>query len=331
MNQGCSGTMPARSAKLINPFFLVGSERSGTTLLRLMLDHHPQICCHSEFEYAVSQIALNGAWPDLKAYYAYLRLNRVFIHDGFEIDKNLSYPELLSSFLIQRQVRSGKPVCGATVHHHFDRLLDIWPDARFIRMRRDPRDVARSTIGMGWAGNVYHGADIWIEAFKTWQRLKSRLSADRYIELLYEDLVADSRKELRRICAFLGETFSEKMYTYPEDSPYELPDSSLATQWKRKLSEREIRLVEHRLGSMLTEDGYAGSALPPLEPGQFLRHCLAMQNYAGKARYGFRRYGAWLMVQGFVARRLGIRKTLERVRQRRNAIDLALNRRDKHP
>ena len=42
------------------PFFLVGSERSGTTLLRLMLDHHTQLSWCNEFEYAVDLVSDKG-------------------------------------------------------------------------------------------------------------------------------------------------------------------------------------------------------------------------------------------------------------------------------
>lgn len=50
------------------PIFLVGAERSGTTVLRLMLDHHPQIAWCYEFEYAVDQMLDNGDFPKLEAY-----------------------------------------------------------------------------------------------------------------------------------------------------------------------------------------------------------------------------------------------------------------------
>lgn len=45
------------------PVFLVGAERSGTTVLRLMLDHHPQIAFNNEFEYAVDLVSDEGKWP----------------------------------------------------------------------------------------------------------------------------------------------------------------------------------------------------------------------------------------------------------------------------
>lgn len=46
-----------------SPVFLVGSERSGTTLFRLMLDHHPQIAFFFEFEYAVAMMSPTGSSP----------------------------------------------------------------------------------------------------------------------------------------------------------------------------------------------------------------------------------------------------------------------------
>ena len=55
-----------------NPTFLVGAERSGTTLLRLMLDHHPQVAFLHEFEFAVDCVGDDGTCPALPDYYRYL-------------------------------------------------------------------------------------------------------------------------------------------------------------------------------------------------------------------------------------------------------------------
>ena len=52
--------------------FLVGSERSGTTLLRLMLDHHPEIAFEKEFDFVVSKVSDIGACPQLDAYLEWL-------------------------------------------------------------------------------------------------------------------------------------------------------------------------------------------------------------------------------------------------------------------
>ena len=56
-----------------------------------------------------------------------------------------------------------------------DRLTRIWPDARFIHLVRDPRDVARSVIPMGWAGNTWVGVERWMEAERLWDRVRSSL------------------------------------------------------------------------------------------------------------------------------------------------------------
>ncbi|MEO0771531.1 MAG: sulfotransferase, partial [Cyanobacteria bacterium J06649_4] len=100
------------------PIFLVGAERSGTTLLRLMLDNHPQIVFWAEFEYGVNQMDSRGNFPKLDDYYKYLQSDRNFLMDGPIIDRRLTYPELVNSFLKQFQDFDHKPVVGATVHHH---------------------------------------------------------------------------------------------------------------------------------------------------------------------------------------------------------------------
>ena len=95
----------------------------------------------------------------------------------------LDYPALARSFL--RAELAGRPVrvVGATVHRHVERLLFLWPAAQFIHLVRDPRDVARSRIQMGWDGNVWTAADAWIAAEAECERLRARVPADRWLAL----------------------------------------------------------------------------------------------------------------------------------------------------
>ncbi|EDN67115.1 Sulfotransferase [Beggiatoa sp. PS] len=207
------------------PIFLVGAERSGTTLLRLMLDHHPKIAFNLESEYIVDKIDANGHFPDLSNYHEYLFYNRIFLDSGFKIDKSLDYPALVNSFLQQKQERDNKPIIGATVHRHFDRLINIWPQAKFIHILRDGRDVARSNIMMGWAGNLFTGIDLWITAKNRWKKLSRHLKQEQHITVRYEDLIQSSEEQLTKICEFIGVPFDKVMFDYAERSTYiAIPD-----------------------------------------------------------------------------------------------------------
>ncbi|HEX7009989.1 MAG TPA: sulfotransferase [Phycisphaeraceae bacterium] len=312
---------PQNADRLREPFFLVGAERSGTTLLRLMLTHHPQIAWCSEFEYATEQIPEAGGWPDLPAYRAWLASHRIFQAHGFAIDESLDYPRLMDSFLRQTRDAQGKPIIGATCHKWFDRLLRIWPDARFIHLVRDGRDVARSCIGMGWAGNVYHGSTVWIEAEQLWDRLAAQLEPGRWVEVRYESLIAQPQEELQRITAFMGVAFDPAMLRYAQNTSYAAPDPSLTQQWRRKLTPREIQLVEARIGDMLAARGYELSGLPRIRVGAMRRAALAVQNRLARIRFRQKRYGLGLWLADVVARRVGI--GADRVRQATHRIDTA--------
>ena len=107
-----------------SPIFLVGAERSGTTLLRAILDHHSEISWINEFGYAVDWVPQTG-WPNLQCYHQRLAENRIFLDSCLSIDPDLGYVELVNDFLIQWQQRAGKSIVGAKVHHQFDKLLRI--------------------------------------------------------------------------------------------------------------------------------------------------------------------------------------------------------------
>ena len=287
------------------PYFLVGAERSGTTLLRLMLNYHPKITWCNEFEYAVDRMD-NGDWPELDSYYTWLETHRIFQDSRFAIDTNLTYSELVNSFLCQRLVRDDKPIIGATVHRHFDRLLKIWPDARFIHIVRDGRDVARSCIGMGWAGNVWHGVEEWIRVEKLWKEFSQNIPADRKLEIAYEDLIVNYVDTLKKICGFIGVDYDPAMLDYVSSSDYALPEPKLIHQWKKKQSDREIQLLENRIGSMLVERGYSLSGLAPVKVNAVDKVLLKIHSWWGKLQFRSNRLGPGLVLSYFLARKLGI-------------------------
>ena len=302
------------------PIFLVGAERSGTTLLRLMLDHHPQIAFHSEFEFAVDYFRGNN-WPLLHRYYECLETDRLFQSSNFELDFSLSYPQLVNSFLVQKRERTGKSFVGATVHRHFARLLQIWPDARFIHIVRDGRDVARSCINMNWAGNVWTGSDRWLEVEQLWSQLKETISPERYTEVRYETLITEPAKTLTSLCNFIGTDYDPAMLSYWQTTTYDLPNSQLLWQWKRKLSPREIQLVEARIGNMLVKHGYELSGLPPLTVNSAMKKMLRLHSKWSVVRGRIRIYGLPLILSSFLSRNLELKQWEKHVQLKCNDID----------
>lgn len=289
------------------PHFLIGSERSGTTLLRLMLDHHPLVAFNLESEYLVSQ--MRGLKPpDMQAYHNWLAQDRVFAHSRFTIDTALSYDELVNDFLVQKRDRNGKRLVGATVHRHFDRLPSLWPDAKYIYLLRDGRDVARSSAAMGWFGNAWTAATIWLEAEQTWEAMRPRLRDEQWIELRYEDLLADPRRELDRVCRFMGVAFSERMFDYVDGSTYTLPDVKLAQQWKRNAPRREVQYLEARLGPRLRQRGYELSGHPPIIVTPLRRTLLRLDGRVRALAKRGQKFGWTLTVQMTLARVFGLRR-----------------------
>lgn len=304
------------------PCFLVGAERSGTTMLRLMLDHHPEIAFHGEYEFVVDYLPETGL-PTAQAFAESVRTDRVFHHWKLEIDPSLDYQDLMWSLM--RQGRGARPcsVLGATVHRGFDRLPRIWPKARYIHMVRDPRDVAQSVVQMGWAGNVWAGASIWQEAEETWSRLVEQLAADQWIEIKFEQLVGSPEARLREICAWMDLDYSESMLRYSDDSTYSPPDAGIACKWKRKYPQGGAALVDIRVGPFLEQRGYELSGPLQASPGPIARFRLRVDDRLGRLRHAMRRYGAKLVLADLLARKLHIAPWIDRCRAARWAIDEA--------
>jgi hypothetical protein len=305
------------------PVILVGAERSGTTVLRLMLNSHPLLAWNEEFEYSVDLMSDGPApdcFPDLDRYCQHLELDRIFLASAFVIDESLSYPELINSFLVQKRQRDDKQHIGCTIHRHFDRVLKIWPDARFIHLLRDPRDVAPSVVAMGWAGNVYTGCDRWMQAESLFANLARRLEPERYMTVRFEDLVTNPAQELGRICEFCGVHFDPAMLDYPKHSTYSAPNPRMVQSWKRKMAQADVQLVESRIGEMLSERGYELSDFPPISLTTAAERKLRRHDYWGRVRFRMNENGIPLFAADYVTRRFGLSRWQKRVRMKLNDL-----------
>ena len=79
-----------------------------------------------------------------------LRENRIFRSQALEIPEGLDGLMLLDSFLAQLQAKSDG-IFTLNIHRGISHVAELLPECKVIHMLRDPRDVGRSSIGMGWA------------------------------------------------------------------------------------------------------------------------------------------------------------------------------------
>ena len=303
-------------------FIVVGPLRAGTTLLRLLLDNHPSIACVGEFEEAVSRIGGDG-WPDIDEYRLYLAQDRPARAKNLTIDpETRSYPDLVRSMWDQLAARADKPVVGCCIHSRFHRVRDIWPGTKFIFLTRDPRDVARSCVGMGWVGEPTSGARYWLEPVDRWLAVRESLPPEDFIELRYEDLLRNPEHELGRCCRLLGHDFDPAMLGFHESSTYEPLDPKLAEQWRRKMPPRTAEIIDAACGSRMPKFGYEPSTPHPRPPTGPEALRIRLTNRIGRLRFRFHRYGLPLTLAWFLAKRLPLghpRRT--RVKLRLNAAD----------
>jgi hypothetical protein len=305
------------------PVFVYGSVRSGTTMFRLMLNSHPQIDNPGEVDVLFDFLSPPSAAAPLGRYDREgLAAHRIFRAHGLALRTDCDGTDLLADLLAQFEARARArhpaTVLTANIHRHPDRIRALLPGARFIHLLRDPRDVARSSIGMGWAGNSYYGLAPWIEAERAWDRVAPHLAPDQVLELRFERLMADLEPELTRVCDFLGRPFRPEMLDYHRATSYGPPDPRMAGQWRRTAGAREIALIEGQCGALMAARGYAPAGAPAI-PGPVEALRLAAGNRLGRWRFNIRRFGLGLFLAAHASRILRLRGLESRLRRRMDA------------
>ncbi len=297
------------------PVFIVGAQRSGSTLLRLLMDHHPAINIFGEFEGAVSETQ-GTSWPEIEEYRDFLRHDWMVKGYDLSINEELDYVSLVQDLFQQLAQRTDKPIVGAAVHSRIDMLPHIWPRARYIHLLRDPRDVARSCIGMGWVGNVYKGVPFWLEPEQHWDQLEKLVPDKNILTVRYEELVADPVKTVTEICNFLEVQYSPSMLEIDGDTTYANPDPALAAQWKTKLTEKELGWVECQCAEFMKKRGYTPFHQTLSPPGLVERVRIELQSRFYRVRFNVKRWGFTYWLLYVITKRTGPKSLARAVRKR---------------
>jgi hypothetical protein len=306
----------------VNPYvFIVGASRSGTTLLRRLIDAHRDIAITRETHWIVDVLQGNDAvapeapvTPDLLSrLLTEERFTRMGI-DRAELERLVSdaappsYAQFVTAAFDQHGATHGKRLVGDKVPGYVTEvptLQSLWPGARFVHMIRDGRDVCLSVLDWQRAGREVTRFSAWPEdpvsvAALWWERrvrlgreAGAALPPELYYELRYEALVADAAGECEALCAFLGVPFDERMLRFHEGRERHDPGLSAKKawrpvtaglrDWRTEMGEEDLERFEAAAGGLLDELRYP-RAVPEPSPSAVERAARVRESFVGDAR-----------------------------------------------
>lgn len=274
------------------PFpFIVACGRSGTTMLRVMFEQHPDIAIPPESYFPVSfwrrreRYATPDGGIDLAVMAGDLLRHERFL--AWRVDPALvrerltgvapDYPEAIRRVYELYASSHGKARYGDKTPPflmHMRMLAERFPEARFVHLVRDGRDVVLSLRDQPFAPSSFTGAaEYWAGRVRRARQAGERLGPARYREVRYEDLVADPERELRGLCGFVELAYSPAMLAYRDTSNIPVTDKMRASgalrrpgesrrDWRTQMTPRRLEVVEAVAGDQLEAFGYGLATTP---------------------------------------------------------------------
>jgi hypothetical protein len=270
------------------PFFIIGNDRSGTTMLRVMLHRSPEAALPTESMFLGDFAPVRAGRIDLSRHDAATRFARiVWEHPKVKMwdlegpapvpPNGLSHADAYR-FAVEAPYHAyagkhGKALWGDKTPYyldHIEEILAVWPDAKFLVMIRDGRDVALSIRELPFgANNVWAAASEWARGIRIGRWAEERYP-DQVMSVRYEDLTADPERHLREICQFLGLTFSTDMLSI-EKAPRDVVEQDKESwftnlwsginqksvgKWRTKMTPHEQSVFATVAGEELEQCGY---------------------------------------------------------------------------
>lgn len=307
-----------------DPIFIIGTERSGSNLLRLILNAHSEIAVPHPPHVMSYFGPLEKHYGDLSREANFRRLTRdVIVHirshihpweiriDEEELVTTASprdlfgiYAALYEQFM--KAMGKRRWGCKSTfMIHYVKRILACYPEAKLIWLVRDPRDVALSSQSSVF--NPYHPyytAQLWAGQQELGLKLEAAYQPANLLRVYYEELIARPQETVERVCRFIGVTFEPTMLRFFE-TPEARTSASLAQDWRNtavpilsnnankflsRMSAQDVAIIEAVAGETMRKLNYekAGVEVAPNSTGRLRRAHYWIKNELLRLRVEYR-------------------------------------------
>ena len=273
------------------PFFIIGSGRSGNTLLRSILSGNSDISIPPEsyrIPFAIKKFHIfnNREWNELvrevlsefedcKEFYTWgidIKDVQKRLENIVDSKRTLSniFDELFCTYAEKHSV--GSKIWGDKTPMntlYLDWIGPVFSNSKFIHIIRDGRDVASSYLKMERYDTILEAANRWINSIQLAQSFGSRIKGN-YMEIRYEDLVTNPEDAIKNTCKFLDIIYDPKMLDHTKQveklgdtdkshhSNLSKPISSESIgKWKNNLSKSDQESITKLLHKHLHHLGYA--------------------------------------------------------------------------
>lgn len=269
------------------PVFIVGCARSGTTLLRLILNRHPNIAIPEETWYYPQLykelLQYEGDnWRE-RVNNRILELNQKHYPalKSKQLEKSLEsvewgeVPKIISTVNREFANRENKPRWGDKTPGytlHLPLLKKLFPQAKIIHIIRDARDVVSSILNHWEVGpqtiNFIETVCYWKKQVNTGRKDGLGLYGNNYKEVKYEELVVNPKSVVSDICEFINEEYDPHMLLIEENAKLYVPEwehhsetkspinKNQVAKWQKLLNKKEIALINLIAANLLKNLGY---------------------------------------------------------------------------
>lgn len=271
--------------------FLTGCERSGTTMLRAMVDAHPQVAVPDESHFLPALAARRheietGSTVDVERLVRLLHSSPGFRRWGLDQGEvadvlHRARPahladtvRLLYRLYARRQGKSRYADKTTTYVFAIPAIAAMLPEARFVHLIRDGRNVALSLLQLPWGpGTVEEAAVWWRVRVEAARDAGSLLGPGRYTGVRFEDLATSPAAELAGVTEFLDLPWDDRMLRYHDQSSSGIlqrmpegrqqahrnlrrPPTTTLRDWRRELPAASQLAFEALAGDLLEDLGY---------------------------------------------------------------------------